>query len=199
MKRIDCKGLYLFLLFLVATGFPLCAQELYPISLFPARLPLTDQMREVQEQDSTCAFYNRKRSVIYDFPYGKDSITGVLEDTSKWRFITLQCFSHQGYMDQSEVNGSRLFLIGRDTSNTLTGAELYTFFSADTAFSINRAIHTNFNSDDQHPGEWYIAQWENYLLLKLALGFSIASQGDNAFGAFYHSEEYWYFFGKVVE
>lgn len=134
----------------------------------------------------------------YDFPNGEDSIAGIMDSLSKWHLLYVYSMAQWGMMLQNQAYGQRALYISLDTSIVLTGADLCAAFSADSAFVLNRKVHTTFNSPDQHEGEWFFTQWGDFMLVKLVLGLPQA-QPDNLilYDDFYHKEEYWYFFRRA--
>ena len=197
MKPFHTSACLLFAFPFLLTTTTLLAQENYErdISLTQEQLPFAELIVPVTPQTEEAG---SDWPSVYDFPNGEDSIAGIMDSLSKWHLLYVYSMAQWGMMLQNQAYGQRAIYISLDTSIVLTGADLCTAFSADSAFALNRKVHTTFNSPDQHEGEWFFTQWGDVLLVKLVRGLSLA-EPDNGLlpDDFYHKEEYWYFFRRA--
>lgn len=197
MKPFHKSACLLFAFPFLLTTTTLLAQEDYElgISLTHDQLPFAELIVPVTPQTEEAG---SDWPSVDDFPNGEDSIAGIMDSLSKWNLLYVYSMAQWGMMLQNQAYGQRAIYISLDTSIVLTGADLCAAFSADSAFVLNRKVHTTFNSPDQHEGEWFFTQWGDVLLVKLVLGLSPA-QPDNLvlYDDSYHKEEYWYFFRRA--
>lgn len=197
MKPFHTSAFLFFAFPFLLTTTTLLAQENYErvISLTHDQLPFAELIVPVTQQTEEAG---SNWPSVYDFPNGEDSIAGIMDSLSKWHLLYVYSMAHWGMMLQNQVYGQSAIYISSDTSIVLTGADLCAAFSADSAFALNRKVHTTFNSPDQHEGEWFFTQWSDFLLVKLVRNLSPAEpenvplQDDS-----YHKEEYWYFFRRA--
>lgn len=198
MKPFHKSVCLLFAFPFLLTITTLSAQENYAlgISLAYDQLPFEELIRPAPPQAEEMG--SHKWPSIYDFPNGKDSISGMMDSLSKWHLLYVYSMSRWGMALQNQVHGENAIYISADTALILTGADLCAAFSADSTFAINRKVHTTFNSPDQHEGEWFFTQWNDVLLVKLVRNLSPAKLENVPMeDDFYYKEEYWYFFRRA--